>query len=128
LSRLAAGVTLLVGLFSTISGGAHLYGVIVTAAWRISYAYDFRFASLLLVGILIVVSGALCIAAVGGLLNARRPAWDRAVSGTLLLLLVTVPLIPVQYELAGGLTLVGAVNLVILLGLRSGGRLQGGGR
>ena len=49
-------------------------------------------------------------------------------SGTLLLLLVTVPLIPVQYELAGGLTLVGAVNLVILLGLRSGGGLQGGGR
>jgi hypothetical protein len=97
--------------------------VLYTAAGRGDYySYNFRFAALLLVGILIVVAGALCIAAVPGLARRQRPAWDRAVSGTLLLLVVNAPLVPVQPDLAGALSILGTVNLAVLLSAR--GRLQ----
>ena len=78
------------------------------------YPYDFRYAALLLVGIVIVYAGALCISAVSGLASRKRAAVPRAVSGLLLLVLVSLPLIPIQPELAGGLTVVGTFNLVIL--------------
>lgn len=73
---------------------------------------------MLLVGSVIVYAGALCISAVAGLADRKRAAVPRAVSGLPLLILVSVPLIPVQPELAGGLTFVGALNLVILLLVR----------
>ena len=69
--------------------------MIQTATTR-GYPYDFRYAGLLLVGITIVYSGVLCLWAVRGLARGERPAWDRALSGTILLLLVAVPLIPVE--------------------------------
>ena len=87
--------------------------MLVTAGVR-DYSYDFRYAALLLVGIVIVYGGALCIAAVPGLARRKRAAVSRAGSGLLLLVLVSVPMIPIQPELAGGLTFVGALNLVIL--------------
>ena len=49
----AAGMTLFVGLLITVMGLAHLYGVFVTATNK-GYAYDFRLASLVLVGIALV--------------------------------------------------------------------------
>jgi hypothetical protein len=45
----------------------------------------------------------------------RRP--DSA-AAPVLLLLVSVPLVPVQQQLAGGLSILGAVNLIALLGAR----------
>jgi hypothetical protein len=113
-----AVMTLLVGLASTFFGVGHLYGVIVSATIRGYHTYNFRFAVLLIVGIMIVAAGTLCIAAVHGLARAQRPAWGRAMSGTLLLLLITVPLIPVQQELASFLSILGAVNLIVLVGAR----------
>ena len=120
----AAGTTLLVGLASTFFGGGHLYGVTATAQIRGYSSYNFRFAALLIVGIMIFFAGALCIAAVRGLARGQRPAWGRAMSGTLLLLLVTVPLIPVQQELAGFLSILSAVNVIALVGARR--RLEAG--
>jgi hypothetical protein len=55
----AAGMTLLVGL-TVLPGIFHLWGVIVTATRPDNYSYDFRFAALLLVGILLVAAGTLC--------------------------------------------------------------------
>ena len=115
--RIAAGMTLLVGLLTTIYGGAHLMGVLGNA-WRGSYpVYDFRVASMISIGIMMVVAGSLCLAAVRGVARGRGRAWDIAMGGTVLLLLVTVPLInvPVQGELAGFLTFFGAPNLIALL-------------
>jgi hypothetical protein len=103
-SQLAAGTSLFVGLLITIMGLAHLYGVIVTATRR-SYAYDFRLAALLLVGIALVFAAALCVS---------------AVIGTLLLLLVLVPVSPVQPDMAPGLSVLAAVNLIVLLAARRG--------
>ena len=81
---LAAGTTLLLGGLATLMGSAHLDGVLVTAGRR-HYAYDFRFAGLLLLGFTITFAGILCLTAVRGLARARRPAWDRALIGTLLM-------------------------------------------
>jgi hypothetical protein len=111
---LAAGTTLLLGGLATLMGGAHLDGVLVTAGRR-HYAYDFRFAGLLLLGFTITFAGILCLTAVRGLAHARRPAWDRALIGTLLFILVTAPVIPMQPEMAPGLVILGLVNVVALL-------------
>jgi hypothetical protein len=115
----AAAWTLLAGLVSTIFGGAHLQGVIVAAMTR-GYAYDFRLAALLLLGMTMVFAGVLCLTAVRGLVRGQRRAWDRAMIGTILLLLVTVPItpLPVQGELAGFVAFPVAVNLIFLVAAR----------
>jgi hypothetical protein len=118
-SQLAAGTTLLVGLLLFIMGLAHLYGVMVTATMR-SYDYDFRLAALLLVGMALVFAAALCLSAVRGLARRQRAAWGRALIGTLLLLLVLVPLIPMQPDMAPGLSVLAAGNLIVLLAVRGG--------
>jgi hypothetical protein len=112
----AAVVTILVGLMATISGGAHLQGVMGAATAR-GYPYDFRLAALLLLGGTIVFAGVLCLAAVRGLARGQGRAWDRALIGTLLLLLVTLPITPLggQGELAGALALPAALNLILLV-------------
>jgi hypothetical protein len=112
----AAGLTLYVGLASSIFGGAHFLGVITTAS-RQSYAYDFRLAGLLILGITMVFAGVVCLTAVRGLARGQRGAWDRAMSGTLLLLLATVPItpLPVQGELAAFQAFPAALNLIVLV-------------
>jgi hypothetical protein len=115
---IASATTTLVGLLIMGMAVAHLVGVLWTAAGRGYFYYDFRFAALLLVGVLIVVAGALCVAGVRGLVRGQGISTDRAVSGTLLLLLVSAPLAPVQPDLAGGLTVFAIVNLVILIVVR----------
>jgi len=114
-----AGLALYVGLASTISGGAHFQGVISVALAR-GYAYDFRLAALLLLGMTMVFAGVLCLTAVRGLARGQRRAWDRAISGTLLLFLVTVPItpLPVQGELAAFQAFPAALNLIILVAAR----------
>jgi hypothetical protein len=118
-SQLAAGTSLLVGGLITIMGLGHLYGVLVTATNK-GYAYDFRLAALVLVGIALIFGGVLCLSAVSGLSVGRRTAWWRAVIGTVLLLLVLVPLIPMQPDMNPGLSFLAAVNVVALLGARRG--------
>jgi len=118
-SQLAAAISLFVGLLITIMGLAHLYGVMVTATRR-SYAYDFRLAALLLVGMALVFAAALCLSAVRGLARRQRTAGGRALIGTLLLLLVLVPLSPVQPDMAPGLAVLAAVNLLVLLAVWRG--------
>ena len=115
--RVAAGMTLLVGLLSTLFGSGHLMGVLGNAAKGAYPLYDFRVASMISIGIMMVVAGTLCIAAVKGLARGRRRAWDVAMGGTVLLLLVTLPLIniPVQGELAGALAFFATPNLLVLV-------------
>ena len=79
---------------------------------------------MLSIGIMMVVAGTLCIAAVHGLARGQRHAWDLAMGGTILLLLVTMPLcfVPGQGDLAAVLALLAAPNLVLLVLAR--GRLE----
>jgi hypothetical protein len=112
----AAGMSLFVDLLCD-HGRAHLDGVLTAATSR-GYDYDFRLAGLLLVGSTLVFGGALCLSAVRGLVRGRRTAWGRAMSGTLLLLLVLVLMSPVQPQMAPGLSVVAAANLIALLAAR----------
>jgi hypothetical protein len=109
------------GLGNIIQGLGHIQGVVQTATSR-GYPYDFRYAALLLVGIMIVYSGVLFLWAVRGLARGERPAWDRALSGTILMLLVAVPLIPVDGPGRDNAILQalvpGTVSLIILLAAR----------
>jgi hypothetical protein len=113
----AAGMTLYVGLASTVFGGAHLWGVLVTASRGAYDAYDFRFAALLLLAMTMVFAGVICLTAVRGLARGRRRAWDRAMIGTLLVLVVTVPIVyvPVQGLLAAAQAWPAAVNAIVLV-------------
>jgi hypothetical protein len=118
--RGAAGMTLYVGLASTIFGGAHLWGVLVTASRGAYDSYDFRFAALLLLGIMMVLAGVLCLTAVRGLARGQRRAWDRTMIGSLLLLLVTAPItpLPVQGLLAAAQAWPAALNVIVLVAAR----------
>jgi hypothetical protein len=88
--RVAAVMTLLVGLITTIYGGAHLFGVLGNYSRGAYPLYDFRVASMISIGIMLVVAGMLCIVAVRGLVRGQRRSWDIAMGGTVLLLLVRV--------------------------------------
>ena len=115
--RISAGMTLLVGLVTTTFGGAHLLGVLSNYSRGAYPLYTFRVGSMIGIGIMMVVAGVLCITAVRGLANGQRRAWDLAVGGTGLVLLVTLPLIkvPVQGELAGALAFFAVPNLIVLV-------------
>jgi hypothetical protein len=117
----AVAVTLWMGLGNILQGLGHIQGVVQTATRR-GYPYDFRYAGLLIVGIMIVYAGVLCLWAVRGLARGERPAWDRALSGTILLLLVGVTLIPVegpgQDNAVLQATIPGIVSLIVLLAAR----------
>ena len=114
--QILAGLALILG-FNLVAGLAHIQGVMATATRR-GYDYDFRYAALVLVGITVAYAGLLCLWAVRGLARGQRAAWDRALSGTLLLLLVSVPLIPVNgpgQDNAVSTAIPAAVILVLLL-------------
>jgi len=111
----AAAVDLFVGSAATALGTGHLVGVIVVALRRPGpHHYDFRFASLLLVGLLVATAGLVCITAARGLSRAAPLGWRRAAAGSVLLLLVDAPLIPIQ-RFAIALAVAGLANLTMLL-------------
>jgi hypothetical protein len=99
-----------------VFGGAHLEGVIQVAIER-GYAYNFRLASLLLLGLLLVFGGGLCLTAVRGLARGRRRAWERGLIGAVLLIVVATPMTPLggQGVLAGGIVLFAAASLITLV-------------
>lgn len=111
----AGGTTLFLGLLSASMAIGHLVGVVGMRGDY--YGYDFRSAALFLVGMTIFAAGALCIAAARGLQRGQRDWSGRALDGTLLLLLVCGPLIPVQ-GLAVVLAVPGTVNLIAVVAAR----------
>ena len=110
----AASMTLLVGVLITVMSLGHLDGVVVTAGNK-GYTYDFRLAALLFLGLAMLFGAALCLTAVLGVGRGERRAWDRAVIGTILLLLAFGLMIPVQPDMAPGLSVLAAINLAALL-------------
>ena len=118
-SQLAGGTSLFLGILVAVMGLGHLYGVVVTATNK-GYVYDFRLAALLIVGMALVFGAGLCLSAMPGLITGQRAAWGRGLIGTLLLLLVLVPVGPVQPDMAPGLSFLATVNLIALLVARLG--------
>ena len=129
--KFAAGVSLFVGVATTIFASAHLDGVMQAAITK-GYAYNFRLASLLIVGMAMVAGGVLCIAARRELARGHRIGWQRAFYGSVLLVLVSMPLEPIQPGIAPAITFLGGLNIFVLLVVallvalrRLAGRLRG---
>ena len=77
-----------------------------------AFAYDFRFYALALLGMLLIAGGVGCFTPARGLTRGETRAWKTALWSTVALLVVNVPLIPVQ-GLALSPFLI--VNLVVLM-------------
>lgn len=76
---------------------AHLTAVIGTRLLgRVPFVYDFRLYSLVLLGVLLTASAALCVTAARGVAHGDRSAFRRAMRSTLFLLALNLPLMPIQ--------------------------------
>ncbi len=115
---LVAGLDTLCGSENVLLAGAHLTAVIGRAlagkgSGNAPFLYNFRFYSLVFVGLVIVIPGILCLISVKGLIKGHLSAWRRALWASLALLAVNVPLAPIQ-GFAYALAAVALVNLVAL--------------
>ncbi len=117
---LVAAVNVVCGLGNLLLGGAHLVVVLSRAlaghgfSGAEVFAYDFRFYSLVLVGLLILLPGFLCLRHARGLTQGEASAYRQARRATLWLLAVNLPLIPIQ-GFAGMLSALAGLNLFALL-------------
>ena len=124
LAQFAAVTTAFIGGWAILFMGAHLVSVLAAAAMGLYATYNFRLAALIIVGMTAVFGGLVCLTAVRGLSRGQRSAWGRALIGTILILLVVVPLGPVQPDMAPTFAILPALNLLVLLGTGRG--LAGG--
>jgi hypothetical protein len=127
---LVAAIDAVCGGASLGLGGAHLQAVLARAlageglGGATSFSYDFHFVALILIGLLLIVPGALCLVHAVGLGRGRRAAWSGALRATLVLAGTNALLIPVQ----GFAVLLGALagaNLAALLAARRRYRAAG---
>lgn len=77
------------------------------------FTYDFRFYSLLLLGIVIIVPGLVCLRLARRLTEGDMSAWTSALWASGALLLINGPLMPLQ-GFATGLALFAGINLIAL--------------
>ncbi len=114
---IAMGVVDLVsGLLNFALISIHLAAVLRRALRVDPFVYDFRFVSLILVGLFIAVPGVVCAWTARGIASGDHAAWWRAVWATLVLLAVNGALMPLQMP-AVVLGSLAGVNLVALLAL-----------
>ena len=78
-----------------------------------TFEYNFRFYSLIIIGVLLAVPAFLCFRSARGLIWQASDSWNRAVRWSIVLLAVNIPLIPIQ-GFAVGFTAFTAVNLSLL--------------
>src|SRR3970282_1004141 len=113
-----AAVNVVCGLGNFLLGGAHLVAVLGRAlggqgsVGADSFSYDFRFYSLVLVGLLILLPGFLCLRHARGLTQGEASAYRHARRATLWLLGVNLPLIPIQ-GFAVLLSVLSGLNLLV---------------
>jgi len=121
---LLTAVNVVCGLANLLLGGAHLVAVLRRAlagqgfGGAEVFAYDFRFYSLLLVGLLILLPGFLCLRHARGLTQGEASAYRQARRATLWLLAVNLPLIPIQGFAVLLSAFAGANLLALLLSFR----------
>jgi hypothetical protein len=112
----AAAVGTFVGLVALGLGAAHLIGVVAVAIRRTApFLYDFRFAALLLVGVVIVFAGAVALVAAQRLARADVGARRVGLVGTSLLIASNAVLVPVQQFFGVLLLALGVTNVLALL-------------
>jgi hypothetical protein len=114
--RLLVSLAALCAAITAALGGAHL---IVVATQIPGNTYDFRAYSLLLLGAVLVLPALVCGAAVPGLVRGDRSARRLGLGAFAALLLVNLPLIPLQ-GFAILLSVTAAVGIAGVAWLRPG--------
>lgn len=101
-------------------GGAHLAAVVGRAMASTgtgaegTFVYDFRFYSLVLLGVLLMAGGLACVSSLRRLTRGEPAGWSLAFWTSIALLAINVPLMPIQ-GFAVGFSAFLSVNLVILV-------------
>jgi len=112
-----AAIGFLVGALIAALGATHSLTVIGVALRRSPFEYDFRLYSLVMLGVLLVTGGLRCLALAWKLTQGDARAWRSSLEATTMLLVVNVPLMPIQ-GFAVGFTVFLSVNLLGLLLVR----------
>jgi hypothetical protein len=107
-------VTFFCGALIASLGSAHTIAVIGRALRGPSFVYNFRLYSLVLLGTCQMAGGLRCLSTSWRVTRGDARAWKSALAATMLLLIVNVPLIPIQ-GFAGATSLIAGVTLITLI-------------
>jgi len=107
-------VTFFCGALIASLGSAHTIAVIGRALRGPSFVYNFRLYSLVLLGSCQIAGGLRCLSTSWRVACGDARARKAALTATMLLLIVNVPLIPIQ-GFAGATSLIAVVTLITLI-------------
>jgi hypothetical protein len=110
----AGAVTFFCGALIASLGSAHTVAVIGRALRGPSFVYNFRLYSLVLLGACQMAGGLRCLSTSWRVASGDARAWKSALIATMLLLIVNVPLIPIQ-GFAGATSMIAVVTLITLI-------------
>ena len=110
-------VTFFSGALIAALGSAHTIAVIGRALRGPSFVYNFRLYSLVLLGACQIAGGLRCLSTSWRVARGDARAWKAALAATMLLLIVNVPLVPIQ-GFAGVPFLLLSVTLITLIATR----------
>ena len=114
------------GLVTVGLPAGHLAGVAITELRRSPRVYEFRVYALVLLGAVLGVLGTRLAVAAVGVGRGERAAWRNGVTAAVALLVVNVPLAPIQ-GFAVALSIFACIGLVPLLAVSGRvGRAQNG--
>jgi len=110
-------VTFFCGALIGSLGVAHTLAVIGRALRGPAFEYDFRLYALVMLGVSQIAGGFRCLSTSWNVARGDARAWKAALAATTLLLVVNVPLMPIQ-GFAVGLSAFSVVTLLTLIATR----------
>ena len=109
--------TFFCGALIALLGLAHTLAVISRMFRRPAFEYDLRLYSLVMIGVLLIAGGVRCLSTSWHVARGDTRGWKAALGATTMLLVVTVPLMPIQ-GFAVGLSAFLIVALLALIATR----------
>ena len=110
-------VTFFCGALIGLLGAAHTLAVIGRALRGPASEYDFRLYSLVMMGVALIAGGLRCLSTSWNVARGDVRAWKAAIGATTLLLVVNLPLVPIQ-GFAVGLSVFLVMTLLVLTATR----------
>ncbi len=117
---LTAGYSYLAGGLVAALGLAHLVAVVLRAvnqARKEQFVYDFRFYSLLLLGVFLIAAGISASNKAANLAHGERGAWKASLTVWIIILAINLPLVPLQ-SFAVFFSALAVLELLLLVSLR----------
>lgn len=110
-------VTFFCGALIGLLGVAHTLAVIGRALRGPAFEYDFRLYSLVLMGVCLIAGGLRCLSTSWSVARGDVRAWKAALGATSMLLVVNLPLMPIQ-GFAVGFSVFLVITLLVLTATR----------